>query len=58
MRLVSLVATLIGLALAVGLAICFVLMDRQSFTTFQPEFVPGFFTRTYREVHVEFTPEP
>ena len=24
----------------------------------QPEFVPGFFTRTYREVHIEFTPEP
>ncbi len=24
----------------------------------RPEFVPGFFTRTYREVHIEFTPEP
>jgi cholest-4-en-3-one 26-monooxygenase len=24
----------------------------------QPEFVPGYFTRTYREVHIEFTPEP
>ena len=22
-----------------------------------PEFVPGFFTRTYREVHIEFSPE-
>ncbi|MGA2304883.1 MAG: cytochrome P450 [Acidimicrobiales bacterium] len=22
------------------------------------EFVPGFFTRTYREVHIDFTPEP
>ena len=24
----------------------------------EPEFVPGFFTRTYREIHIEFTPEP
>ncbi len=24
----------------------------------RPEFVPGFFTRSYREVHIEFTPEP
>jgi len=23
----------------------------------EPEFVPGFFTRTYREVHIEFSPE-
>jgi cholest-4-en-3-one 26-monooxygenase len=23
----------------------------------EPEFVPGFFTRTFREVHIEFTPE-
>jgi cytochrome P450 family 142 subfamily A polypeptide 1 len=24
----------------------------------EPEFVPGFFTRTYREIHIDFTPEP
>jgi cytochrome P450 family 142 subfamily A polypeptide 1 len=24
----------------------------------EPEFVPGFFTRTYREIQIEFTPEP
>jgi NADH-quinone oxidoreductase subunit M len=40
-RRISLVATLMALGIAVGLAAIFVTLRRESFLTFQPEFVPG-----------------
>jgi NADH-quinone oxidoreductase subunit M len=40
-RRISLVATLVTLAIAVGLSVFFVTIQRQGLSTFQPEFVPG-----------------